>query len=462
MVAGGFFAGGRRAAELRRARPHPTRSCTRPARFARVPGTLSVAQNRARSRGYLVPNETAYANAKASANRRAAAIAPDRGIPSPRSPAFAGAPLRSWQGIDDPAHSPTDSTGAIGTSRYIEMVNSQVAFYDRTNDAPLSTGTLAALAGESGNLFDPQMIWDPGTNRFYYVIDNIVSGADNRLEVGFSKTATPSSTADFCKYVMSTGADFYDYPKLGDTSNLWMVGANVFNSAGSFLRSDVVALTKPAAGSTCPLGSTFTLSFKTEPAPRQRQPGVHAAAGEPDRHQCYRLDRVCRLRFGQLPLGVPGDEERQQHDRRGCGQDGVGDRLLDPRRTQCRRAARTRSTPRTRASPTRFRPSIRLKARVRAWRSGPNTPSSAAPGAEVRWYEINPTPVTPVPFQSGTAGSSALFAFNGAIAPDRRVNGASTQFGSSMVLGFNTSSSTQFINIMAVSKRGTHGRPAKR
>jgi hypothetical protein len=79
------------------------------------------------------------------------------------------------------------------------------------------------------------------------------------------------------------------------------------------------------------------------------------------------------------------------------------------------------------------------------------------PGAEVRWYEVNPTPATPVTFQTGTAGSSTVFAFNGAIAPDRRVNGASSMFGSSMVMGFNTSSSSQFINVMAVSKRHGHG-----
>ena len=66
------------------------------------------------------------------------------------------------------------------------MVNSEIAFYDRTNDTPLSVGTLAALTGESGNLFDPQMICDTGTNRFYYVTDNIVSSVDNRLEIGFS------------------------------------------------------------------------------------------------------------------------------------------------------------------------------------------------------------------------------------------------------------------------------------
>ena len=142
------------------------------------------------------------------------------------------------------------------------MVNSEIAFYDRTNDAPLSVGTLAALTGDSGNLFDPQMIWDAGTNRFYYVTDNVVSSTDNRLEIGFSTTSTPSSTADFCKYVISRGAEFYDFPKLGDSSDLWMVGANVFNTAGSFVRADVLGLTKPAAGSTCPAAASFTVTLK--------------------------------------------------------------------------------------------------------------------------------------------------------------------------------------------------------
>jgi hypothetical protein len=420
-----------------------------------VPGKLSVAQQRARTRGYLVPDETAYANAKASAARRAAAIAPDSSVPSPRSPAFDGAPLRSWQGVDDPSHSPTDSTGAIGTSRYIEMVNSDVAFYDRTNDAPLSVGTLAALAGESGNLFDPQMIWDPGTNRFYYVTDNVVSSADNRLEVGFSKTATPSSTADFCKYSVPTSAEFYDYPKLGDSSNLWMVGANVFNSGGSYLRSDVVALTKPAAGSTCPSAASFTLSFKTNLLHADASPAftpvpvnqtdtsatgwiVSAGFGSSNFLSVFQVTKNASnaivvgaaKKVSVTAFSTPANAVQQ----------GSTSKLdsLDGRLTNAVSA---------------IDPSRGSGTSVAIWTQHT---VFGGPGAEVRWYEINPTPATPVPFQSGTAGSSALFAFNGAIAPDRRVNGATTQFGSSMVLGFNTSSSTQFINIVAVSKRGTH------
>jgi hypothetical protein len=44
----------------------------------------------------------------------------------------------------------------------------------------------------------------------------VYSAIDNRLVFGFSKTASPSSVADFCKYVIEFSSRFPDYPKPGD------------------------------------------------------------------------------------------------------------------------------------------------------------------------------------------------------------------------------------------------------
>ena len=82
-------------------------------------------------------------------------------------------------------------------------------------------------------MFDPQIIWDPTTRRFYYVADDVYSAIDNRLAFGFSKTASPSSAADFCKYVIKFGPRFPDYPKLGDTEDLLLIGANTFLSSAA-------------------------------------------------------------------------------------------------------------------------------------------------------------------------------------------------------------------------------------
>jgi hypothetical protein len=74
-------------------------------------------------------------------------------------------------------------------------------------------------------------------------------------------------------------------------------------------------------------------------------------------------------------------------------------------------------------------------------------------GAQARWYEINPA--THSPIQNGTITSSSLFTFNGAISPDRRVNGTSKMFGGDMVINVNQSSASALVAVNAASKIGT-------
>jgi hypothetical protein len=73
-------------------------------------------------------------------------------------------------------------------------------------------------------------------------------------------------------------------------------------------------------------------------------------------------------------------------------------------------------------------------------------------GAMVRWYEINVERRRL--FQTGDVEDSELFAFNGAVSPDRVLRDGVRKFGRSMVLGFNTSSEQTFPAIRMVSKVG--------
>src|SRR5262245_51660680 len=100
---------------------------------ANVPAPAGV---RARSVGSVpvpVANANAYAAQQAAAqaaalrlNRRASASAPTR---APLAPVL----VRNWAGQQDRTGAPSDSTGAIGTTRYIELVNSRAAIYNRTS-----------------------------------------------------------------------------------------------------------------------------------------------------------------------------------------------------------------------------------------------------------------------------------------------------------------------------------------
>jgi hypothetical protein len=81
-------------------------------------------------------------------------------------------------------------------------------------------------------------------------------------------------------------------------------------------------------------------------------------------------------------------------------------------------------------------------------------------GSKVNWLQIDTgnstTPVRIV--QMGAASDPTLYAFNGAISPDRvfrtSASGTTAQFGSNMVLGFNTSSRTTITAIRMISKMG--------
>jgi hypothetical protein len=81
-----------------------------------------------------------------------------------------------------------------------------------------------------------------------------------------------------------------------------------------------------------------------------------------------------------------------------------------------------------------------------------HTTFAASGRSEVRWYEINP--VTRALLQSGKATSTSYSAFNGAISPDRKRLGSTVQFGNSMVLNFDTSSTTTFPTVRQLSKIG--------
>src|SRR5439155_25782255 len=130
----------------------------------------------------------------------------------------------------------------------------------------IDSGSLSSLTGVSGGLFgynlsDPQMMWDAKTQRFYYsavYFDAILS--DNGLAIGWSKTATPASSSDFCQYAVSFGDELPDYPKLGDSSDFLLYGYNLFGLFGSsYDGSEFMTVNKPAAGSACPPASAFSV-----------------------------------------------------------------------------------------------------------------------------------------------------------------------------------------------------------
>lgn len=409
-------------------------------------GPLSAAQTKAINQGYLVIDEAAYKKAKSSAQNKAA----QRGSSGPE--AKAPASFRTWEGVFDTGVGPSDATGAIGPTRYIELVNRKFAIYSRTSNVPISTGTLGSLVGRptGANVFDPQVIWDPSTNRFYYVTDTVISSTDNRLSVGFSKTATPNSSADFCKYELTFGSRFPDYPKLGDlggTSGLVLMGTNDFGSTG-FLGSSIYSMTKPPTTgsiSTCPAASTFRTGARqnlgSDHTPVAANDIEGLSTGHVIAHPSFSGNRLTTFKItkntttGGMNVSAGQVTAVPSYSTPADGpQPGTTRRLdtLDTRNTQAVMA---------------FDP---FRGRFSLWTQ--HTVFGGA-GAQVRWYDLAVTSSPPTVLQSGVVSSSTRFIYNGAISPDRKVAiGQTSKFGDSMVLGYNSSSTTQRPDIRMVSK----------
>lgn len=165
---------------------------------------------------------------------------------------------QGWEGVYDQESylAPPDPTGAIGPNVYVQLVNDWVGIFQRSGTL-VATGPITQLAGAS-DVTDPQVIWDPHTQRFYYLALN---RDNNSLAWGFSKDASPSSLKDsFCRYGANFGygSRIPDFPKLGQTTSHLLAGVNVFGS--SFEGSDLLWFSKPqgiAPITSCPPLPTF-------------------------------------------------------------------------------------------------------------------------------------------------------------------------------------------------------------
>lgn len=349
--------------------------------------------------------------------------------------------LASFAGQSDPNGTPPDTTGAVGLTRYVQLVNRRFAIYTKAGGL-LSAGTLNQLAGFGAgvNSFDPQIIWDPTTNRFYYAMDSIVSSTDNRLAFGFSKSASPNSSADWCKYFINSGVEFPDFPKLGDSQHFILIGVNQYNP--NFIRSDLYTATKPANGTitTCPsFASLNSRVFRnlTDPA------GNRVFSPTP-------ANSIDTFAFGYViarNLSVPSNKiwniPITRNAATGLPQKLVTRTITLPANYTVPPSARQPTlTQVLDTSDTRLTQAVMARNPLRANALSLWTQQTVANGAfsKVRVYEVDPSFAVPIVRRVQDIASSTAFLFNAAVSPDRRVDGGLLAFGGSAVVGYSVTS----------------------
>jgi hypothetical protein len=272
------------------------------------------------------------------------------------------------------------------------------------------------------------------------------------LPSGFSKTSTPSNaTTDWCHYQVTFGSNFPDFPKLGDSSKFFVIGANVFAASGSYIGSDIEAVSKPPAGTTCPLAS----SFKAALAQSISINGVKFFTPVP----ANEIDSNATARIVTRQLSVPGTQIglfSVVANSSGVPTFPAGSILTVSSYSVPPHAPQKGTTFKLDTSDARMTQAVAAidpghSGKFALWTQ--HTIFGGA-GSMVRWYEIDPVGKTVL--QTANQSSTSLFLFNAAVSPDRVVNGGTTAFGSDMLLDFNATSSSVAESIQMVSKRGTN------
>lgn len=371
--------------------------------------------------------------------------------------------IENFEGPHQPTLTPSDSVGAIGPTRFVNLVNAQYSIFDRATSPPtlLSTGSLGSFTPVEhtiAGLFDPQIMWDPQTQRFYYVMDVIDTDPINfPLAFGWSKTASPNSPSDWCHFSSDfgkygTSRDFPDYPKMGDTQNFVLVGVNTFPNFGAFAGTDVVFYEKPGVGVDCPdtvntgiaaeaLSEDGNLLSTAVPAKQIDSSTTGYVVTSTDVSEfgastVFQLWTATESGGGVTLSATPADVSVASYDLPAPAQQPGTSRTLD--------TLDSRFTNAVQAVDPRVGKTV-------VWTQ--HTTDGGA-GARVRWYELDTTsPGTLV--QQGTIQSAGLYVFNAAISPDRVNNGVTQAFGDSMIVGVTTSGSTSPVADQMVSKIGS-------
>jgi hypothetical protein len=406
-----------------------------------VPGSIATRRNPVQYVPLRTKDPEALARGKRAAQARAAQSSkePAEESISPSPALNAG---KNKPGIpSDGTVTPPDSTGSIGPKHYIEMVNAQVAVYNRKLRKKDQVDLDTFVGKPDDGQCDPQIQWDPQANRWFYAALDCDGGTSNFLLFGWSKNDSPlplpsgSSEGNWCRFQLSTTNLLDDYPKLGHNDTFMIIGTNVFDGATlAFQTARLWAIPKPANNDdTCALpaaafswGSpddplkTADGDFAFTPVPANTISGGpnayvtaadFAGSGSADQLMVWHIsgpatapvlteDGNINVQSYRTPAGVP--------------QPGTTN-LLD-------------------SSDTRLTQSVAAKdgKKLAIWTQ--HTVDSNSGRSVVRWYEIVPSkcrggscPARALK-QSGEISSKKHFAFNGAVSPTRAGNSAAIQF----------------------------------
>jgi len=134
----------------------------------------------------------------------------------------------------DSTFRPPDTEGAVGLDHYVELINGRFSVYDKSSGARVQTSTLDQFWTAAGvtttSSFDPRVIFDHDSQRWFAVAVDDADSINNDIFVGVSSTSDPTNNWTAFSIDGDPANDRWaDYPQLGVDAVGLYISANMFD-----------------------------------------------------------------------------------------------------------------------------------------------------------------------------------------------------------------------------------------
>ena len=144
---------------------------------------------------------------------------------------------------------PPDNSMAISNGGYVvSAVNATLEYYDMSGNQLYSSSFTNFFNDPelTGLLYDPVVLYDSGSDRFFMVILSTTASATSKVVCCFSKSGNPSDGWWYYKLTGNplTNGCWFDYPKIGVSNNEVYVTGNLFLDNETYSQSVIYQITK--------------------------------------------------------------------------------------------------------------------------------------------------------------------------------------------------------------------------
>jgi len=210
---------------------------------------------------------------------------------------------------------PPDTNGAVGTTQYVQLVNTVFTVYNKSTGSvitgPTATNTLFSGFGgtcETTNNGDGTVAFDKLADRWVFQ-QFVVSSTPYMDCVAVSQT--DDATGAYNRYAFSFGnSDFPDYPKLGVWPDGYYESFNIFLNGASFIGPDACAVdrTNMLTGAAARPIQCFQQSSSLNPLlPSDLDGTIAPPSGEPSFFMTYGSSGVIQLFKYHVDFNTPSN-----------------------------------------------------------------------------------------------------------------------------------------------------------